>query len=179
MTDNEPGAGPATGSATGSAIGPAIRPAIDSSTLTIRPAEQADVPAITALLHELGYPSNTDDEVTVRLMRWSGRDDLLALVAADGQRAVGVVALAVIPYFERPGCWGRVVALVVDARVRGRGVGGRLLTAAEQAALDRGCVRMEISSSRRRTDAHAFYRSAGYADRCGESARLIKDLIQR
>lgn len=151
---------------------------IDASTLEVRPARPADAPTISTLLHELGYPSsNTDAEVTERLARWSGRDDLLALVAADGQRVVGVGALAVVPFFERPGNWGRVVALVVDSRVRGRGIGRRLLAAAEQAAVARGCVRMEISSSRHRTAAHAFYGSAGYTDWCGESARFLKNLV--
>src|SRR5882762_2520993 len=74
--------------------------------LETRPAEGTDAPAITALLHELGYPSNTDDEVSDRLAWWSARDELLVLVAVDGQqRVVGVVALAVVPYFERTGYW--------------------------------------------------------------------------
>jgi GNAT superfamily N-acetyltransferase len=145
--------------------------------LEVRPASRADAPAVNALLHELGYPSNTDEEVTERLSRWSGRDNLLVLVAAAGQQVVGVAALAVVPYFERPGCWGRVVALVVDARARGLGVGRQLLAATEQAALARGCVCMEISSARHRTGAHAFYRSVGYTDRCDEAARFLKDLV--
>ncbi len=149
---------------------------IDAGALKVRPAGRADAPAVTALLHELGYPSNTDEELNERLARWSGRDDLLVLVAAAGQQAVGVAALAVVPYFERPGCWGRVVALVVDARARGLGVGRRLLAATEHAALARGCLRMEITSARRRTGAHAFYRSTGYTDRCDGSARFLKDL---
>lgn len=142
----------------------------------IRPAEPADAPAVTILLHELGYPSNSEEEVTARLTRWSGVDGLLALVATDGPRAVGVIALAVVPYFERPGSWGRVVALVVDAEARARGVGRRLLTAAERAARDRGCVRAEISCSRHRTGAHAFYRSMGYTDHSDRSGRFLKDL---
>ncbi|MEJ3655576.1 GNAT family N-acetyltransferase [Actinomycetes bacterium KLBMP 9759] len=152
---------------------------IDASTLAVRPAEATDVPALTTLTHELGYPSNTEDEVAARLASWSARDDLLVLVATSGRRVVGVAALAVIPYFERPGSWGRVVALVVDSRARGLGVGRQLLVATEQAARDRGCVSMEISSNRRRVDAHAFYRSMGYVDRCGESARFHKDLAEK
>lgn len=143
----------------------------------IRPAEEGDAPAIAALLHELGYPSNTGEQVGSRLVQWSERDDLLVLVGVDARRVVGVVALAVIPYFERAGWWGRVVALVVDARVRGLGVGRRLLTEVEREALARGCVCMEISSSRKRAGAHAFYAALGYADRCAESARFHKDLV--
>ena len=33
---------------------------IDATTLEVRPAGQADAPAINVLLHGLGYPSNTD-----------------------------------------------------------------------------------------------------------------------
>ncbi|MFL6112422.1 MAG: GNAT family N-acetyltransferase [Catenulispora sp.] len=154
-------------------------PEIEAGALEIRPASPPDAAAINALLHELGYPSNSEQEVIGRLVSWSERDDLLVLAAADGQRLVGVAALAVIPYFERPGNWGRVVALVVDARVRGLGIGRRLLAACEQAALARDCVSMEITSNRRRTGAHAFYRSLGYTDRCDESARFHKNLIPK
>jgi GNAT superfamily N-acetyltransferase len=145
----------------------------------IRAAEEADAPAITALLHELGYPSNTDEEVAGRLTHWSGRDDLLVLVAVVGARVVGVAALALTPYFERPGCRGRLVALVVDAQVREKGVGRQLLAATERQASARGCVCMEISSARHRAGAHAFYVALGYADMCGESARFHKDLVPR
>src|SRR5438309_107361 len=93
-------------------VNPYLVGLIDAGTLEVRPAARADAAAVTALLHELGYPSNTGEEVTRRLAEWSGRDDLLVLVAAAGRQVVGVAALAVVPYFERPGCWGRVVALV-------------------------------------------------------------------
>lgn len=82
-----------------------------------------------------------------------------------------------IPYFERPGHGGRVVALVVDRLARRLGIGRQLLAGCEQAALSRECVSVEISSARRRTDAHAFYRSLGYVDRCEQSARFHKELV--
>lgn len=156
---------------------PVAASASDACAPDIRPATRADVPAITVLLHELGYPSNTEAQVAERLTRWLAQEDLLVLVAAHGREVLGVIALAVVPYFERPGFWGRVVALVVDSRARGLGIGRRLLTACEHVARTRNCVRMEISSARRRTGAHAFYHSAGYVDHCDESARFLKDLI--
>jgi hypothetical protein len=42
--------------------------------IVIRAAQNADAPSIAALLHELGYPSNTGEEVGDRLTWWSGRD---------------------------------------------------------------------------------------------------------
>ena len=100
----------------------------------------------------------------------------VAAPVRDGDRVIGVVALAVTPFFERPGFGGRVVTLVVDEKARGLGVGRRLLADAEEAARVRGCVRMEITSARRREDAHAFYRAAGYTDWCDRAARFLKDL---
>lgn len=94
-----------------------------------------------------------------------------------GERIAGVLALAVIPYFERAGKWGRIVAVVVAGSCRGAGIGRRLMHAAERAALERGCIAMEVSSARSRGDAHAFYRSLGYEDWCDRGARFLKDLV--
>jgi hypothetical protein len=38
---------------------------------------------------------------------------------------VGIIAVAAIPYLEREGRWGRIVALVVSSACRGRGIGRR------------------------------------------------------
>jgi hypothetical protein len=35
---------------------------------------------------------------------------------------------------------------------------------------------MEVTSSRRRHDAHAFYKRLGYADQCDVSGRFLKPL---
>jgi hypothetical protein len=51
-----------------------------------------------------------------------------------------------------------------------------LMAAAEELARDCGCVLMEVSSDRSRLDAHALYRSHGYEDWCGHSARFVKNL---
>lgn len=48
---------------------------------------------------------------------------------------------------------------------------------AERAALDRGCITMEVSSARSRHDAHVFYQSLGYQDWHDRGARFLKDLV--
>ncbi|TDD73511.1 GNAT family N-acetyltransferase [Actinomadura darangshiensis] len=147
------------------------------STLSVRQVRQDDAPRVNELFAELGHPENTDDEVTARLAHWNDSEDLLPLAAVHDGRVVGVIALAVVPFFERPGSWGRVVALVVDAQSRGLGVGRRLMEAAEEAARTRGCIRMEVTSARYRTDAQAFYPAIGYTDQCDKSARYLKNLV--
>jgi len=143
----------------------------------IRPARCADATEVTALLVELGYPDNTVVKVHRRLVRWSRAPESAAFVAELDGAVVGVIAVAAIPYLERDGSWGRIVALVVDGSLRGAGIGRALVAAAEAAALRMGCVSMEVSSARHRVDAHAFYRALGYQDWCDRGARFVRDLV--
>jgi GNAT superfamily N-acetyltransferase len=132
---------------------------------------------VAALLTELGYPDNSVDKVRDRLAGWERAHNTTVLVAEYQAHLVGLAAVAAIPYFEHGGNWGRIVALVVADGHRGRGIGRLLMEAAEKAALDQGCLTMEISSARHRAEAHAFYRTVGYEDWCLRSARFRKDLV--
>jgi GNAT superfamily N-acetyltransferase len=127
------------------------------------------------LLEHLGYPT---DEAAVhqRLDYWLDDPSSWLIGAEDGETLVGVAALHVLPMLEVTGRFGRLVALVVDDRYRGRGVGGSLVSAAEEQARAAGCVLLEISSSRHRNRAHEFYQRLGYEDRCPSSARFAKYL---
>ncbi len=98
------------------------------------------------------------------------------LVAETGDEVVGVLALHVCRHFARPGRFGRIVALAVRGDRRERGVGRRLVEAAESIALGLGCVDMEVTSRRTREDAAAFYAALGYEDVCGSSARFKRRL---
>lgn len=144
--------------------------------MEIRHARATDAPAVTTLLAELGYPDNNETDVRGRLERWARHPEGAAFVAESDGTVVGVIAVVAIPLLEREGAVGRIVALVVDETRRGTGVGRALITAAEEQALRWGCGAMEVSSSRRRTGAHAFYRARGYEDRCERSAKFFRDL---
>ncbi|MFI6304215.1 GNAT family N-acetyltransferase [Amycolatopsis thailandensis] len=144
--------------------------------MEIRQARTTDAPAVTPLLAQLGYPDNHEEDVRRRLERWAAHPEGAAFVAVSGDGVVGVIAVVAIPLLEREGSVGRIVALVVDESQRGTGVGRELVTAAEEQALRWGCVAMEVSSSRRRTGAHAFYRARGYEDRCERSAKFFREL---
>lgn len=140
----------------------------------VRPDDAADV---AALLVELGYPDNEVAAVRRRLAAWTREPAGVVLVAQLDGRVVGTVAVTAIPFLERAGRWGRIVALVVAAECRGQGVGRRLVAAAEAAAGDLGCVRMEVSSSLARTESHPFYRRLGYQDWADRSTRYMKDMV--
>jgi GNAT superfamily N-acetyltransferase len=144
--------------------------------LSIRKARLDDAAQVAALLVELGYPDNSVDDVRRRLAMWAKETAGIVLVAERDGQVVGTVAVTAIPYLEREGRWGRIVALVTAAGCRGQGIGRRLVEAAEEAAGDLGCITMEVTSARGRTESHPFYRSLGYEDWCDRSARYLKDL---
>ncbi|WP_242613279.1 GNAT family N-acetyltransferase [Herbihabitans rhizosphaerae] len=132
--------------------------------------------AVNELLHQLGYPQDDAAATATRIRTWGDGPSSAAYVADAGGDLLGLVAVHVCPFFERAGSWARVVALVVSDQARGQGIGGQLMAVAESFAARRGCVRMEVTSSDRRHDAHEFYRRRGYIDQTGTSSRFLHDL---
>jgi RimJ/RimL family protein N-acetyltransferase len=141
----------------------------------VRSARFGDAEALSRLLTELGYPQNAD-QARAALTAWAGDPRGTVLVAEVDGRPAGVIAAHCVPYLERPGSFARVVALAVDARHRRSGLGRRLLGAAEAWARELGCRDVEITCSRSRHDAPAFYETLGFAEECERSARFKRSL---
>ncbi len=55
-----------------------------------------------------------------------------------------------------------IMAIAVDEKFRGRGIGRKLLSAIEVWAEMSGCAGVRLNSGFERTDAHEFYRRCGY-----------------
>jgi len=133
-----------------------------SAAVEIRGATAEDAAAIAPLLGELGYPI-TAELAAERLRAFLATGDEVLVAVADGA-VVGLMTLHVTPVLHRPGPVGRITGLVVARAVSRRGVGRALVEAGEARFRARGCLRVELTSSRRRTEAHAFYKAMGYAD---------------
>lgn len=103
-------------------------------------------------------------------MHGEGRGVLLAEL--DGV-VVGCLSTSVMRVLHRPAPVGRISMMVVDEAVRGRGIGGALVRAAEQALAARGCYMVEVTSNVRRAEAHRFYEQLGYER---TSVRLAREL---
>jgi GNAT superfamily N-acetyltransferase len=144
--------------------------------MQIRLARATDAAAVNELLNQLGYSQDGTATTASRIRSWDEDPSGAAYVADADGHVLGVIAVHLSPFFERTGCWARIVALVVSDRARGQGVGGQLVRAAESFAVDRGCVRMEVTSSDHRDDAHKFYRGRGYVVQTGKSSRFLRDL---
>jgi predicted N-acetyltransferase YhbS len=140
----------------------------------IRRAEPRDSAALSALIDQLGYAAEPD-EVTSRLadMEAEGR---IVLVAEQDGRVIGCLSTSVMRVLHRPAPVGRISMMVVDEACRGRGIGARLVRAAEEALVAAGCQLVEVTSNLARTEAHRFYERLGYER---TSVRLAREPAQR
>ncbi|MGH8791715.1 MAG: GNAT family N-acetyltransferase [Stackebrandtia sp.] len=147
-------------------------------TAAVRNATRRDAPRIAKLVTQLGYPVDAQG-AGARLRRWLDAPQSRLLLAESDGVVSGLAAWHLLPHLEHDGWWARLAALVVDDDWRGKGVGRLLVKTVEAEAAERGCTLIEVTSSRERTGAHAFYRMLGYRDRCAKSGRFLKPLRPR
>ena len=129
--------------------------------LVVRPAVPSDLPAIVALLRELGHDAS-EDEVG-RSLRYAKRKHEAPLIAEVGE-VVGCLAYHVIPVLQH-GSVGRITLLVVEESRRREGVGTALMEEAEQRLRKKGCAKLEIVNEIAIGNATGFLRTLGLEDR--------------
>jgi GNAT superfamily N-acetyltransferase len=129
--------------------------------VSIRAATLADAARLAVFSVVLGYPS-TADALAERLGRLLGRAEEVVLVAEVGpSHVVGWLHGGEREVLES-GRRGEILGLVVDTAYRGRGVGRRLVQAAEAWASTRGLDQMAVRSNVGRAESHPFYERLGY-----------------
>jgi GNAT superfamily N-acetyltransferase len=128
--------------------------------VTLRPATAADAERIAGLFTDEGYPAGPSD-VLDRLGRFDS--DFSRVVVADhGGEVLGFVAVHALPRFEHSDRIVRVLALVVDAGVRERGIGRLLMAEAERIGTEVGAAFVEVTAGHHRPDARHLYEELGY-----------------
>ena len=84
-------------------------------------------------------------------------------VAVDGDEVVGTFQLTFIPNLTGRGALRmKVESVKVKAARRSGGIGGTMMTFAEQQARLHGVAAMELTSRKTRKDAHRFYERLGF-----------------
>ncbi|MEV0729197.1 GNAT family N-acetyltransferase [Polymorphospora sp. NPDC050346] len=144
-----------------------------------RAARRADVPAIVALLADDplgagreaagGDAGGTVVGEEVDAAYWRAFDDIdadprNALVVADlAGEVVGTMQLTFIPGLSRLGAErAQIEAVRVRADQRGAGLGRRMISWAVDEARARGCRLVQLTTDKRRADAHRFYAGLGF-----------------
>ena len=128
--------------------------------IEIRPATADDAERIAALFTDEGYPSGPSD-IVERLGRYASPHSRVLVADHDGE-VLGFVAVHALPRFEHSDRVLRIMALVVDAAVRERGVGGDLMAAAENVGRELGAAFVEVTVGRHRSEAARLYTELGY-----------------
>ncbi|MEU4549616.1 GNAT family N-acetyltransferase [Nonomuraea dietziae] len=136
--------------------------------LVFRTARADDLPAVVALI--------TDDAIAAARTGAYGEEHLAAfedieadpnnelIVAELKGEVVGTMQLTYIPGISRRGATRlQVEAVRIAGHLRGQGWGRRMMEWAHAKGRARGCVMVQLTSDKRREDAHRFYRSLGYA----------------
>jgi GNAT superfamily N-acetyltransferase len=148
--------------------------------IIIRPAHRSDVPKIVAMLADdmLGAARETVtdpiDPAYLRAFDAIAADPREELVVAErGGEVVGTLQLTVLATLSRRGsARAQIEAVRVRADQRGAGLGGHLVRWAVDRARERGCALVQLTSDKRRTDAHRFYASLGF-EATSEGMKLL------
>jgi len=132
----------------------------DVAQITLRAAAIDDAERLATLLTDEGYPAGPSD-LAARIERFSTPDARVTVAEAGGE-VVGFVAFQIASRFETDERFIRIIAVVVDALERERGVAHRLLADVERVARDEGVSFIEVTAGHHRPEARQLFESLGY-----------------
>ena len=143
---------------------------MNENAIEFRAARRDELAAIVELLADdpLGasreQPRHPLPEAYARAFDAIDRDrNNLLLIGVDRQTVVAVLQLTFIPNLTRGGGWrAQIEGVRVAASHRGSGLGERLVEQAVDLARERGCILLQLTSDKTRTDALRFYRRLGF-----------------
>lgn len=139
----------------------------------VRDARLGDLESLVELLAQLHplYDAKMDEQLLSQILRDPRRS---LLVAERSAQVVGTVDMLIVPNLSHAGRpWAIAENLVVDAQLRGGGIGKLLMTEVLARADEAGCYMIQFLSLKHRIGAHAFYRQLGYESVC-EGFRLYR-----
>ncbi|WBB89333.1 GNAT family N-acetyltransferase [Verrucosispora sp. WMMC514] len=138
------------------------------SEVIFREAVRVDLPAVLDLLaddvlgrtRDVGEVDATYEKAFADIT--ADPRNQLVVAEADGE-VVGCMQLTYIPGLGRHGTERLLVEAVrVRSDQRGRGLGRRMMTWAIDAARQRGCGLVQLTTDKTRHDAHRFYANLGF-----------------
>ena len=139
--------------------------------LTYRDATPADLPFIIALIVEDSVVAIDDDPADAASPAYV---DALAAITADPNQEmliaerdgvpVGCFQLSYLPGLMRRGMWrGQIEVVHIAAAHRNAGLGSEMMRWAVERCRARRCGMVQLTSNKKRLDAHRFYERLGFA----------------
>lgn len=138
--------------------------------LAYRNARPADLPFIIALIVEDSVVATGDDPADAMHADYV---DALAAIDADPNQEmivvdedgvpVGCFQLSYLPGLMRRGMKrGQIEVVHVAESHRNRGIGGDMMRWAIERCRQNGCAMVQLTSNKKRSDAHRFYERLGF-----------------
>lgn len=138
--------------------------------LSYRAATPDDLPFIVGLIVEDAVVATSDSVAEARHADYqtalaaidADPNQEMIVVEADGA-PVGCFQLTYLPGLMRRGMWRGMIEVVhVADGVRNRGYGTQMMRWALERCRARGCGMVQLTSNKKRTDAHRFYERLGF-----------------
>lgn len=146
--------------------------AVDINALNFRAATAADLPFIIGLIADDDVSGEVADDpgehagphYQAAFAAVQNDPNQLMLIAELGGVRVGTFQLTFIPSIARRGMTRALVEAVhVAPEYRNRGVGSAMMHWAMQKSRERGAGLVQLTSNKKRLDAHRFYRRLGFS----------------
>ena len=138
--------------------------------LSFRDATRTDLPFIIGLYVEDSVveteedPARATDQPYLDALAAIDRDpnQMLMVAELDGE-PVGTIQLTFVPGLNRRGMWrGLIEGVHISAAHRSKGLGGEMMEWAVEQCRARGCGMAQLTSNKKRLDAHRFYERLGW-----------------
>ncbi len=138
---------------------------------TFRQALASDLPAIMAMLADDDivktrgdYPTEITPAVQAAFREIEADRASELWVGERDAEVIATLQLTIIPGLSRGGMKRALVEAVrVRADLRGLGIGAALMAHVTERARQTGCGLVQLTTDKRRLDAHRFYERLGYA----------------
>jgi GNAT superfamily N-acetyltransferase len=109
-------------------------------------------------------PARATDQPYLDALAAIDRDpnQMLMIAELDGER-VGTIQLTFVPGLSRRGMWrGLIEGVHISAAHRSKGLGAEMIGWAVEQCRARGCGMAQLTSNKKRLDAHRFYERLGF-----------------
>ena len=138
--------------------------------LTYRAARPADLPFIIGLIVEDSVLTTNDsasdamhEDYLNALAAIDADPNQEMIVAEENGVPLGCFQLTYLPGLMRRGMWRGMIEVVhVAESHRNRGIGSEMMRWAIERCRERGCGMVQLTSNKKRTDAHRFYERLGF-----------------
>lgn len=151
------------------------------SDLVFRAATRADLPFMVALIAEddvsdvrMDDPTDPSGPAYVAGFEAIEADPNQVLIIAEREgKPIGTLQITYLPGIARKGMWrGLIESVHIIPPERSKGYGGQMIRWAVEQCRERGCGMVQLTSNKKRIDAHRFYQRLGF-DQSHEGFKLF------